>query len=158
MDNQQGIAHFVMTQVNPSEPKSGDGILLVLYLKGLRAGESALTVSSLQISDREGIEILAEGVNSTLTVSTSGPAVKATAIPVASLTEVHWIPGQTSTEASGAAPQVTAESQQQFVPMVKAGDAGEAVVQIGWLGRYWWALLAVGLAAAGWVIYRYLRK
>lgn len=148
VDNQQGTAHFVMTQVNPSEPKSGSGILLVLYLKGIQAGESALTVSSVQLSDRGGIEIPSEGVNATLTVSTTGPAVKATAIPVANPTDVQWILGQTATAEPSA-------GVQQFIPMVGADPAGETAKETTWLGNYWWVLLVVGLAAVGLVIYRY---
>ncbi|MGI6741018.1 MAG: cohesin domain-containing protein [Brevefilum sp.] len=37
VDNQEGLVQFVMTQANPSEPKSGDGILLVLYVVGCGA-------------------------------------------------------------------------------------------------------------------------
>lgn len=151
VDNQQGTAHFVMTQVNPSEPKSGSGILLVLYLKGTQEGESALTVSSLQLSDRGGLEIPSEGVNATLTVSKTGPAVKATAIPVANPTGVQWIPGQTATTE-------TTAGTQQFIPMVGADPAGETAEEATWLGNYWWVLLAIGLAAVGLVIYRYRRK
>lgn len=158
VDNQLGIAHFVMTQVNPSEPKSGSGILLVLYLKGLQEGESALTVSSLQLSDRGGLEILSEGANSTLTVSASGPAVKATAIPVANPTEVQWIPGQASSEEAGAAQEASGESQQQFMPMVKAEGADGQTESRSWLTDTWWAALVVVVLAAGFVFYRYRRK
>ena len=38
VDPEAGIIRFVMTQVNPSEPKSGSGVLIVLYAVGAAEG------------------------------------------------------------------------------------------------------------------------
>jgi len=40
VDPEAGIIRFVMTQVNPSEPKSDSGVLIVLYAVGAAEGES----------------------------------------------------------------------------------------------------------------------
>lgn len=149
VDNQQGIAHFVMTQVNPSEPKYGSGNLLVLYLKGLKAGESALTVTSLQISDRSGSEIPSAGANSTFNVTETASAVSATAIPVVNPTSVQWIPTQ------GDANQPEGEKNQQFIPMVEAEDAAAESGTSSWLAENWWIVIAAIVVVVGLGFYLY---
>lgn len=157
VDNQQGIAHFVMTQVNPSEPKNGSGILLVMYLKALKTGQSEITVSKLQISDRSGNEIPSSGVNSTLKVEAAAPAVKATAIPVVNPTEIQWIPEPGATEAS-TSNQQEAETSQQFIPMVEAEEAAAESGTSSWLAENWWVVLAAVLVVAGLGFYLYRAK
>ncbi len=43
VDNQRGVIRFVMSQVHPSQEKSGSGILFVIYFKGIREGQSPLS-------------------------------------------------------------------------------------------------------------------
>jgi len=68
IDNEKGTAHFVMTQVNPSEPKTGNGILLVVYFKAVKQGKSALTLTNAQLSTRDGLEIATSITNSSISV------------------------------------------------------------------------------------------
>ncbi len=82
VDNNAGVIHLVMSQVNPSEPKSGDGIILVLYIKGLVEGESQLGITNLQLSTRKGEAIPAEPVNGTVSVSEDAEEKETTPIPV----------------------------------------------------------------------------
>jgi len=174
VDNARGIAHFVMTQVNPSDPKSGSGILLVLYLKGLSEGTTNLTVTNLQIADRFGVEIPSSRADSTLTVKGSAPPVQATAVPVVNPTEMIRIPTLAptvtplptvvrattvpSTAAEQVVPTAEATGQKQYIPAIEAGQAqnpGSESAKTLWLLKNWWIVLAAALVVAGLGIYLY---
>ena len=46
-DNQAGTLHYAITQVNPTEPASGDGVLFTVQLRALAdSGEGAFTIRS----------------------------------------------------------------------------------------------------------------
>ena len=82
VDNETGTVRFVMSQINPSEGKSGSGNLLVLYFVGKQAGTSQVTVEHAEASDRYGVAITLSGVDAEIVVSASAPEVVATPIPV----------------------------------------------------------------------------
>ncbi len=84
-DNTAGTYHFVMSQYNPSEPKTGEGVILVITFRGVGEGVSPLTVTGLKLASREGTEISSSPVDSTLTVRAGAPTQAAT-IPVADTT------------------------------------------------------------------------
>lgn len=75
-DNVQGKVHFAMTQLNPSEAKSGSGVLIVVKLRGKRAGASTLlTMVSAQLASRNGVSIpttTADGRVEVVAVGTTG--------------------------------------------------------------------------------------
>jgi hypothetical protein len=98
VDNEIGIVHFVMTQVNPSEGKSGDGIILVLYCRGVAEGESELTMVTVDISTREGELIPSEPVNAMVVVKPDAEEKEATPIPVQETREVEDVPTAAATE------------------------------------------------------------
>ena len=99
VDPEAGIIKFVMTQVNPSEPKSGSGVLIVLYAVGAAEGESTLEVVRADLSTREGIAIPSELVENSVKVAASAPEIQATPIPVQNPTSVIVIPTLTPTVA-----------------------------------------------------------
>lgn len=71
-DNAEGSVHFVMTQLNPSEPKSGTGSLIVVKLRGKQVGASSpLAVVNPQLSRRDGFMIPATGVTGQIDVVAS---------------------------------------------------------------------------------------
>ena len=82
VDNEAGLVRFVMTQVNPSEAKSGSGVVLVLYLSGSQTGVSDLDVTVLELSTRAGQAIEVEPVSGSVTVSADAPEADGTSIPV----------------------------------------------------------------------------
>lgn len=92
VDNTQGTAHFVMTQYAPSESKSGSGVLLVIYFKGLKPGESKLGLTDVQLSTRDGMPITASVVGSSIAIDTNAPTVDSTPIPVQESTQLIQIP------------------------------------------------------------------
>lgn len=63
-----GTAEVVLSQVNPSEPVSGSGTLFTVLFRGLKDGISPLTFSKLTLTDRDGVEIMADVVSSQVTV------------------------------------------------------------------------------------------
>ena len=82
VDNETGTVRFVMSQINPSEGKSGSGNLLVLYFVGKQAGTSPVTVEKVEASNRLGEAIPVSGVDAQIVVSEGAPEVVATPIPV----------------------------------------------------------------------------
>lgn len=175
VDNETGTVRFVMSQINPSEPKSGDGILLVLYFVGKQAGTSELTVEKIEFSTRFGEAIAVSGVDAEIVVSTGAPEVVSTPIPVQDQGQIIVIetlmPTEIPTEpavveeAPAAEPTVIAsvedEPAQQTVeqPDDPAGNGqdsevareGEKDGKTGlWIGGI---ILAVALAAAGYLLF-----
>jgi len=92
IDPDEGTIHVVMTQINPSEPKSGSGNLLVLYLTGLKTGQTTLEVSKVELSTRYGEAIQVSGVDAEIAIVSSAPVVTATSIPVIPPIEITEIP------------------------------------------------------------------
>jgi hypothetical protein len=92
VDNQAGTVKFVMTQVNPAEPKSGDGIVLILYFVGLQEGDADLRINFVELAKRTGEGIDVEGVDGSLVVSAQADDKDATPIPVQDPTQIVVIP------------------------------------------------------------------
>ena len=73
-DNAAGRLQFAMTQLNPSEAKSGTGTLIVVKFEGQQVDASApLTLEKAQLAQRDGIEIPSELVAGQVIVG-SAPA------------------------------------------------------------------------------------
>ena len=68
-----GTVIVVLSQVNPSEPVSGSGTLFTVLFRGLKDGISPLTFSELTLTDRDGVEIIADMVSSQMTVGAGEP-------------------------------------------------------------------------------------
>ena len=92
VDAENGIIRFVMSQINPSEPKSGSGVLLVLYVSGLKEGESALELTKADLATREGQLIPAELVSGSVQISANAAESAGTAVPVQDPTGIMMIP------------------------------------------------------------------
>jgi hypothetical protein len=109
VDNTLGNVHLAMTQLNPSQPKSGGGPLIVLKFRGVKTGANTpLTLASAVLSQDDGtvlpvtltsgqLQVVAvpapgptntpiptQGVGTPLPSSTPGlpAAVRATRLPV----------------------------------------------------------------------------
>ncbi len=56
-DNKAGNLHYVVTQLNPTPPANGEGVILSIQFLGKAAGvKTALTFVSVQIADRRGVK------------------------------------------------------------------------------------------------------
>ena len=158
VDNETGLVRFVMSQINPSEPKSGDGILLVLYFEGKQAGTSQIEVRKAEFSTRFGEAIAVSGVDAEIIVSANAPEVVATAIPVQDQAQIIVIetlaptatftPEATATPAATAMPAtnvptavVAGQDSLEEGSMAEAADPyeGEQAEEKG-KGSYWWFL------------------
>ena len=158
VDNETGLVRFVMSQINPSEPKSGDGILLVLYFEGKQAGTSQIEVQKAEFSTRFGEAIAVSGVDAEIIVSANAPEVVATAIPVQDQAQIIVIetlaptatftPEATATTAATAMPAtnvptavVAGQDSLEEGSMAEAADPyeGEQAEEKG-KGSYWWFL------------------
>jgi len=98
VDVEEGRVHFAMSQVNPSEPKSGDGILLVLYLRGVAEGIADFSFINLEMSDRFGDAIPGTPVDGRVTVSGDAVQSDVTAIPVQDTNQLVEVPTLEATE------------------------------------------------------------
>lgn len=169
VDNEKGVVRFVMSQINPSEPKSGDGILLVLYFVGKKAGTSQIELKKMEFSTRFGEAIAVSGVDAKISVSVNAPQVMATSIPVQDQSQIIVIetlaptptatavPKPTSTPVGGAsiAPSATSVSSTE-VDEEQGGSVEGAVVEISEGNgnvNYWWLLVLPLIVIAGLVVY-----
>ena len=82
VDNDAGTIRFSMTQADPSEPKSGEGVLLVLYGQALQEGQSRIEVDSVALANLTGDEIPVAGVGAEIIVTSRAAAWQNTPIPV----------------------------------------------------------------------------
>ena len=163
-----GLVRFAMSQMNPSEGKSGDGILLVLYLTAKTTGESALTVNSITLSDRGGVAIPSSGVEAVVTVAEGVAAVTSTSIPVQDPTSIiiiptlaptptptkTLVPTETPIPTATAMPEATSTQKMaggdtEPTAMTSTGPGGETEESGSGLGQSWWIIPLVGLGAAG---------
>lgn len=161
VDNANGTIHFVMTQANPSEPKSGDGNLIVVYFKGIKTGESAVSLSSVQLSTRDGMEISSTSVNSTLAIdaNAAAPAATATSIPVQDSANLVTVPTMAPTIAPTEIPTATLTPLPTSVENTAVSKAVETPIGIAQTGEqtnlfetaqlfllaHWWIVLVLAV-------------
>jgi len=164
VDPEAGIIRFVMTQVNPSEPKSGSGVLIVLYAVGAAEGESTLEVVRADLSTREGVAIPSELVENSVKVAASAAEIQATPIPVQNPTSIIVIPTLAPTATSTVTPVPTSTktvpTQTAVITAIVEAIASPTVAPTmaeqasGFsLAQNWWILLIIAAAIVGVVIY-----
>jgi hypothetical protein len=56
-DNQVGTVDYALTQLKPSEPRSGDGLLARVTFRGKRAASSQILLEQFVLADIEGTAI-----------------------------------------------------------------------------------------------------
>jgi len=174
VDNEEGLVRFAMSQVNPAEPKSGDGIVLVLYFVAQAEGESPLEISLLEGSDRFGDAIELEPVEAEVRVSAGTVQVAATAIPVQVQAGLIAVPTLAPTDIPTETPVPTATPMPEVETVEDDAYPGDDVYpglveepmtveeaypaeetdatedqHEGSILDYWWAVLIVVLLAVG---------
>lgn len=164
-DNEAGTIHFAMAQYNPSEPKSGDGIILILTFKGKSIGETELKVNEVILSTRDGVEIPSTGVDSTLSVVAGAPT-QAVTYPAAQTTGLILIstftptPIPTKTPVPTLTPQVT---QEFLVESSSSTDTDSNPDDKTNASRYflvknWWIVLLLALVVLSVGLFTFRRK
>ena len=147
-DNNAGTYRFAMSQVNPSEPKSGEGDVVIITFKALAAGESGLEISYVMFGDREGMEIPSTGVNSTLLISESAPT-QAVTYEVVDSTAVIMVntftptPTLTPTPLPTSTPKPTLTGTPVVVTDEGNDDVSEGSGASYWLVKNWWVVLVL---------------
>ncbi len=162
VDNETGTVRFVMSQINPSEGKSGSGNLLVLYFVGKQAGTSPVTVEKVELANRYGEAIPVSGVDAEITVSANAPEVAATAIPVQDQGQIIVIetlaPTPTSAPEPTATPAASVPSAKVEVEdkeeesFIQESEAEKGETEEGKIGL-WWLLALPLVIIVGLVIY-----
>lgn len=73
-DNQKGTLQYVITQVNPTPPANGTGIVLSILVRGKALGKkSSFTIDFVDAADRHGAKLTVHAANGTIAVVTPKP-------------------------------------------------------------------------------------
>ncbi len=120
VDNTAGTISFAMSQVNPSEAKNGDGVLLVLTFTGLKAGVSDLKVTKLDMSTREGVAIVGTAADTQVTVKVGAAAQGQVNFPTQPASGAITVPTLAPTAPPTATPQPTATALPTKAPQSTA--------------------------------------
>ena len=165
VDENEGLIRLAMTQVNPAEPKSGDGVIMVLYFTGVQEGESELVINFVDLSTRFGEEIPSELQESTVLVSAAAEESITTPIPVQDpnlmipIPTLEPTPTPTEVPPSATATMPTLEptpveesSEIENEGQELSDESSEQMNRFSIL-QYWWAVLMVVLLAVGLAIY-----
>jgi len=67
-DNTTGNIRYVLTQLNPTDPFSGSGVLAVIHFQAKQAGYSDLIFDNSKLGDDNGKEIPATNIDGTITI------------------------------------------------------------------------------------------
>jgi hypothetical protein len=167
VDNETGLIRFVMTQANPSEAKSGSGVVLVLYLTGVREGESDLAVTILELSTRAGDAIAVAPVDGRIVVSADAVESEAASIPVQDSDLLVPIPtiiptvaptpsADESRQAEGDPAENAAGDQSGAEADAQSAEASDRSGASGGgfsLVEHWWIVLIVVVLVIGFGIY-----
>jgi hypothetical protein len=146
-DNAAGALRYVVTQVNPTPPATGSGVVFSFEVRGRAGGATDLAITLVEMADRNG-NLLAVTTGSTA-VTVSGPPPAATGIVLqptdappsgdgeaatsaattsAPTSEAVTAPQTTATaaQAAGATPIAAATSPSVNTPPASGGDAPPA--------------------------------
>lgn len=143
-DNQAGTLRYVVTQVNPTEPASGTGIVFIAQIRGKAPGGTVLTLGPVEMADRVG-QLLPVAVQE---VSIRIAAEEEASAPNPEPTSAAMLPATTepaTPDASAAASQSTGPS-----PVFPGGlpCAGGALgLPVGLLALAGWGVSRRGKAA-----------
>lgn len=109
-DNQKGTLQYVITQVNPSTPVSGNGIVLSIQFRGKTLGKkTTLAIDFVDIADRQGRKLPVRGQSGTLNVVQPKPptptaTLAATPTSISTPTSVRPTPAPSATPAAESNP------------------------------------------------------
>jgi hypothetical protein len=79
-DNQAGTLWYALTQVNPSLPATGTGVLFSVRLRGKTAGRSQLKIGFVEMANRRGGLLAVQPQDGTIRVTAAGVGSTAGAV------------------------------------------------------------------------------
>lgn len=142
-DNAAGRIHFVMTQLNPAEPKSGSGILLVIRFRGKQEGETLVKLTDVQLATRDGEAIAVTVRDGRLRVIQAMAGPTGTPIPAQLPGNLQTIPTPDPAAQTIVAPAgETTAAAPATIPAV-GGETGRSS------GRNWGLLAILGVVVIG---------
>lgn len=81
-DNQAGTLRYVVTQVNPTEPVSGSGIVFSVQLRAKAAsGEGSFTITAVDLTDRDGALLAVQPEAGVIRIVSAGQITSTVAAP-----------------------------------------------------------------------------
>jgi hypothetical protein len=98
INNQTGVVNYVLTQVAPTPPVSGEGVLMRLSFTAINAGTSPIAFSRVQLASGEAQPIEAAQTNGEVIISAAGTPVTplpATSTPTPTTPTPTMLPGTT---------------------------------------------------------------
>ena len=145
VDNSAGTLMYVITQVNPSPPANGNGVIVWIEVRGKRMGESPFIVEFVDAADREGRTLQIEKQDGVIRVVKPKPptptaTIEVTPTEAAELPEVQPTKAKKPKQTPQVTPTllVTEESHSQKVSInqvllvVAGGTLVGAVVLLGY--------------------------
>ena len=172
VDNVEGTIKFVTSQINPSEAKSGSGILFVIYFKGIKEGASNLTITNLQLATREGNEIPSSKAEAVITVAKKQAFLRHRDPPGHDPTDIIFIQVTPHVETTQVTPAVeetpsktvqesktepttdTAQSIQESTTKQSKDEQSSGFSLV----KYWWIVLIVVMLVIGMGIYLFITR
>jgi hypothetical protein len=118
-DNEAGTIHYAMTQINPSEAKSGTGNLIVIRLRGKAAGTTNLAFTSVDLARRDATAIDTAPQPGAVSVLAETSAQQPTTTPIPTQAPPTPVP----TALSAAAQDAQAQSAATAAPPATATPA-----------------------------------
>ncbi|MBI5879015.1 MAG: hypothetical protein HZB53_15295 [Chloroflexi bacterium] len=153
-ENVTGTLQYVTTQVNPSPPVSGRGIVVSVLVRGKALGkQTAFTISFVEIADRTGRKLPVRGQAGNIVVvqpkpPTPTPTAQATATPTAAPSSVPSpTPPRAAVTTAGVTPAATVVAQSTPAAQLSDDSALVGIAVAGVVG-------ALAIAGAGVVILR----
>ncbi len=136
-DNAAGTLMYVVTQVNPTPPVNGTGLILSIQFRGLAVGkESAFTIDFVDLVDRQGRKLSVQAQHGVIRVvppkpSTATPPTNATPITLPNLTPAlaaEPIPTLSAADDTGLNVQNTSPSSNTLLLALAGGGCLGALV------------------------------
>ena len=142
-DNTTGALRYVMTQVNPTLPATGSGVILSLQARGKAAGQAVFIVESVEMADRRGEALVVRPQNETVRLAPSpgiaptlAPAPTSVVAPASTTVEPATSPAPSPVAARASpVPETHAPPRGSLLPSCGVGPAGGIILfgLVGWL-------------------------
>ena len=133
VDNSAGVIRYALTQLPPSQPLNGSGVILSLTFQGLADGTSNVRIVKFDLATNQAQVISATPQDGSITIGAGGP----TATPAPTETPLPGItptptPGPTNTPDPGATPTLTpVPGTPTPTPIPPTGEVRRYVVKPG---------------------------
>jgi len=131
-DNQAGTLRYAITQINPTEPASGTGVLFTVQLQAKAAGgEAPFTIGPLEMADRTGQLLDVQAESSVIRVVPAEQATP-TQAPAAAVTESTPAPTPAAAGPTATPTPAAAAAQPESLAVLLAILALAALIAVLW--------------------------